>query len=1314
VNIGASSGPAGGYGPDQVQSQEIGLVNAFTMVNNLVNNSTGQAGSASSGVTTYNAKINAIANTLAACVNTDPSTTTVCSSLMTEATVGGLVPKDTIQAAYMMAHNPATNAAQLLALATPNNPFNPSLASTTANLDLTLEVAFAPTYGAASPFSGASAVFNAQQIAIDENGRAWVVNQSGSSNGGGLTAPFVSGIGADGQVFAGPFQSFTVNAGFGVTDLVNPCKVTTHTLITAGYQVAIDQAGELWIPNPGDPATICGEAPNARTILRVNTKTAAADNGYWAYGFFGAMTVDGSGNVWFEGSGTHVEEFQQGQPTLFAQSAAVLGIQPAGAAVDSFGNIWLDQNNCTVGTTTSAAGVLFQVTNSGTGAPPVVQNGFYGSGNSACTGGSQTTVANPGVVTGIATDANAGIWVASETPSAMTYFAPQSNAWATAVAGNTSIPVMGAQTATTGNLNNPVSIAVDGSNNAWVVGNAYNTGVFGDSLAEYSVSLSSGTGNIAAINPLADYVFPSTGSPFPRSEHSVAIDPSGNLWIASGSTSTSWVTVVVGLATPVVTPLALQAEYNLIGAMATPTLTVSTNSVSYPTTAAGASTAQTVTLSDAYTAALSVLPTISGSDPADFTITGNTCGGSVAPLGTCTLTVSFTPLGTGIRTANLAIANNGAVSPLLITLTGTGTAGTAPVAPVFSPAAGTYTDVQTITINDAAYGATLYYTTDGTTPSPSSLVYKQPFQLNTSAVVKVLVVAPNYTANTTGSAMYTINTSGATILATATANPGGTQIAVGPSFLGFSEVLSDVPLLYGTSSGTVGTSTVNPIFLQMVTNLAQYSSGPFLFRILNDQPFSSLTYGPAATLSTMSAFYNAMNKANTPHGVQFWVGLNLNTAFTTTDQGCGSAPDNSDHLTVYADCGVATSYNESASDAQTAASTLPSGSLIGFELGNEPDLYASTVTPRLVNSIPWNYSSFDASYDSLVDGVKGIQSSVSTTNLPQGSSALPVGNNGAIMAGPVFADFAGAFGPNLPSFISSEQSNLTMVNLHYYGGIQTATSQNALDYLLTDAALNFSTQYASPSFLSSNGIVADAHSAVNAAGQHPTLRIGEINSIANGGQAGVSDRFGSALWLLDESMKFAQAGVDGVNYFGRGCPGIGRYSPFCFNNTGSYPNLTYSLGYVGPEYYGMLLTQQLLQNSAALLPLTLNVSGTFTVSGYATRDAGGTMRVLLINKTEGTGGDIQLTVTGRQSTASLTYLLATGNNYQASDYTSTVGANSPISNTPTDEITIGGQTFKGSTDGTLQGTQSLVAVAPVGSMYTISMPPVSAVLVTIP
>ena len=62
-----------------------------------------------------------------------------------------------------------------------------------------------------------------------------------------------------------------------------------------------------------------------------------------------------------------------------------------------------------------------------------------------------------------------------------------------------------------------------------------------------------------------------------------------------------------------------------------------------------------------------------------------------------------------------------------------------PAAPTFSPAAGTYTSTQYVTIS-AADGAAIYYTTDGTSPTTESNLYSEPIEVNTDMTIKAIAV----------------------------------------------------------------------------------------------------------------------------------------------------------------------------------------------------------------------------------------------------------------------------------------------------------------------------------------------------------------------------------------------------------------------------------------------------------------------------------------------------------------------------------------------------------------------------------------------
>jgi hypothetical protein len=63
---------------------------------------------------------------------------------------------------------------------------------------------------------------------------------------------------------------------------------------------------------------------------------------------------------------------------------------------------------------------------------------------------------------------------------------------------------------------------------------------------------------------------------------------------------------------------------------------------------------------------------ITGTDEHDFA-ESNTCGKSVPAGESCFITVTFTPLAKGSRTASVSTGDNGGGSPQKVNLAGTGT-----------------------------------------------------------------------------------------------------------------------------------------------------------------------------------------------------------------------------------------------------------------------------------------------------------------------------------------------------------------------------------------------------------------------------------------------------------------------------------------------------------------------------------------------------------------------------------------------------------------------------------------------------------------
>jgi hypothetical protein len=83
--------------------------------------------------------------------------------------------------------------------------------------------------------------------------------------------------------------------------------------------------------------------------------------------------------------------------------------------------------------------------------------------------------------------------------------------------------------------------------------------------------------------------------------------------------------------------------------------------------------------------------------------------------------------------------------------------------PTFSPVAGTYTTAQSVTLSDADAEATIYYTTNGTTPTTSSTVYSTPIQVAATETLEAIAAEPNAPSSPTAIAAYTIQNGTPTI-----------------------------------------------------------------------------------------------------------------------------------------------------------------------------------------------------------------------------------------------------------------------------------------------------------------------------------------------------------------------------------------------------------------------------------------------------------------------------------------------------------------------------------------------------------------------
>jgi hypothetical protein len=340
-----------------------------------------------------------------------------------------------------------------------------------------------------------------------------------------------------------------------------------------------------------------------------------------------------------------------------------------------------------------------------------------------------------------------------------------------------------------------------------------------------------------------------------------------------------------------------------------------------------------------------------------------------------------------------------------------------------------------------------------------------------------------------------------------------------------------------------------------------------------------------------------------------------------------------------------------ADQARAYVQGMPPGSIDAIEIGNEPDYYAGN------GHRPKSYTFQDYLRDFAA----------------YRSAIMPVLPPNVKLVGPSW----GATGvlAQLPRFLDQEAPNLSTVSQHSYSGTSCANTKNPPDFLLNPGA--------STSVL--KGPLAGVGPAHQLGLQY---RMGEFNSISCGGEPGVSDTFPSALWLTDILFEFANSGVDGVDIHFGNHPGYGL---FTFNVAKSGGSATYSVQSIRPSYYGALLFQQSAPAGARLVPVNLSTSANLKV--WATEDGAGTVRLLVLNKDRSASGPVSIQLAGYGDGA-LTRLLAPTFDAQTG-------------------LTLGGQTFDGSQDGSIQGAPTSDTVSADSGTYTFDMPPVSAALMVV-
>jgi hypothetical protein len=338
-----------------------------------------------------------------------------------------------------------------------------------------------------------------------------------------------------------------------------------------------------------------------------------------------------------------------------------------------------------------------------------------------------------------------------------------------------------------------------------------------------------------------------------------------------------------------------------------------------------------------------------------------------------------------------------------------------------------------------------------------------------------------------------------------------------------------------------------------------------------------------------------------------------------------------------------------------AQEALPPGSIIGYEIGNEPDLYnrqywlqatqrnvrlPRAITPR---SYATAYNAYAHALAQIAPGTPLLAPALANSNLsPRWVTTL--------LGGP--------------------HPGLRVITGHSYPYSACIRPDSefypTIDRVLSEQASTGMAHSVTP-------LVTLAHRA------GLTTRLTEINSVTCGGRPGVSNTFATALWAPDALFELVRAGVPAVNLHARE---FTVNDPFTFDARGLQAR---------PLLYGLILFVRTLGPGAHLVPAHLIATAAPRLKAWVVRTASGELHVLLINK-------------GKQQVRISLALPATATAHLQRMLAPSVASSH--------SITLAGQSLD--EQGTWTGPSTTMALRRRAHRYLVTMAPYSAALLFVP
>jgi hypothetical protein len=387
--------------------------------------------------------------------------------------------------------------------------------------------------------------------------------------------------------------------------------------------------------------------------------------------------------------------------------------------------------------------------------------------------------------------------------------------------------------------------------------------------------------------------------------------------------------------------------------------------------------------------------------------------------------------------------------------------------------------------------------------------------------------------------------------ATLTIGPDLSTVPVPRSYFGIS-----------TEYGNLATfeSSNMPVFERVLTLLHVPANGPLVLRIGGDSADESMwkqgvKHMPSWAYPLTPRYLSRLKALVERDGVKLIVDLNLITDTPVT----------------------------AAEWARAAETSLPH-SIVGFEIGNEPDLYshrywvaATARSPLQTPTLPLDLTP-DVYVQRFAEYARVLGESAPDIPLIGPAVGYPRHN----------LDY-------ITTLIEDEYSELGAVSAHVYPYSPCVKNPRSLSYPTVMRLLS----HEAVSAFSTN--IAQAVAVAHAYGLK--FRLTEFNSVTCGGKPGVSDTFATALWAPDALFTAMRAGADGANLHVRSTHAIN--AAFKITRGGLEPR---------PLLYGLMLFNRTLGPQARLVRLHLSAPRALNLSAWAVEVRRRVLHVLLIDK----------------------------------------------------------------------------------------------------